>query len=75
MASAPLGQDEFQRQGSWEIGCLPTPFGPSQILQVSLQEASSCSLSGPPVLGQLKQAVIVPAKMGSVSEPFPNQLA
>ena len=22
---APLGQDGFQRQGSWEVGCLPLP--------------------------------------------------
>ena len=32
-----LGQDGFQRQGSWEVGQLLPPTGPSQILLVSFQ--------------------------------------
>lgn len=34
---APLSQDGFQRQGCWDVGHLPLPIGPSQILLVSLQ--------------------------------------
>ena len=37
MAQAPLSQDGFQCQGSWEVGCLLPATGPSQSLLVSLQ--------------------------------------
>ena len=32
VARASLSQDGFQRQGSWEVGCLLPPTGPSWIL-------------------------------------------
>ena len=37
MVCVPLSQDGFQHQGSWEVGHLLPPTGPSQILPVSLQ--------------------------------------
>lgn len=54
-----LSQDGFWQQGFWEIGHLLPPFGPSWILLVSLPVAASSSLLGPPVLRQLKKAVII----------------
>ena len=36
-AYAPLSQDGFQNQGSWEVGCLVSPIGLSHVLLVSLQ--------------------------------------
>lgn len=36
-AYAPLSQDGFQNQGSWEVGCLVSPIGPSHVLLVCLQ--------------------------------------
>ena len=47
-----FSQDGFQRQGSWEVGQLLPPGGPSQILPVSLQGSTS---SGPPAVSQLLQ--------------------
>ena len=37
VAHVLLGQDGFQCQGSWEVGCLLPPIGPSQILPFILQ--------------------------------------
>ena len=70
VAHAPLSQDGFQHQGSWEVGCLLPPVGPSLILLVSLQ-SSTRSLSGPPVGRQLMRAAIV---VGGFSQRSPNRV-
>ena len=51
---APLSQDGFHCQGSWEVGCLLPPIGSSQILPPSLQGSTkffigaSCCETTPP---------------------------
>ena len=45
---APLRQEGFRRQGSWEVGCLLPPIGPSHIFPVTflfLFRASCCETS------------------------------
>ena len=48
----PLSQGGFQHQGSWEVGGLLPPVGPSKIFLVSLQGSTISSL-GPLAVRQL----------------------
>ena len=63
---ALFSQDEFQREGFWEVvRCVVSHFDLSQILQVGGGLLVLCSLTGPPVLKQLIQLVtMVPGPGG-----------
>ena len=69
VAWAHLSQDGFCRQGSWDVGGLLPPMGPSPLVIT----AAPCSLSGPPIVRQLTQALLpcLP-KVGSFSQWSPN---
>ena len=49
VACASLSQDQFQHQGSWEVGCPLPPNVPSQSSQLVFR-AAPCSLQMPPVV-------------------------
>ena len=59
VACASLSQDGFQRQGSWEVGCLLPPIGNLPKSSRLVFRAAPGSLSGPPAVRQLIQTAII----------------
>ena len=58
-----LSQDRFQPEGFWEVGrtyrLFPSLFGPSWTLSCYFLEVVPPSLLGPPIVRQLRQAIII----------------
>ena len=73
LVQALFSQDRCQQEGFWEvIGHVVSPFDLTQTLLVGGDLLVLCSLSGPPVVKQLKQMVTMVTGGRSQSVCFPE---